>query len=125
MHSRRVLLSRSAGSPHTHVASSLDAALELVASHKDDIFRVFVIGGASLYEETLPYAQRLLLTRISKPEYPQCDVFFPKWETTQFTCKTSDDLREWVFSSTSGISVPDEDIIEGDVHYRYEMWERV
>lgn len=39
---------------------------------------VFVIGGASIYEQALPFADRILLTEIDK-ESP-ADVFFPQFD---------------------------------------------
>lgn len=42
---------------------------------------VFIIGGASIYEQALPMADRLYLTRI-RHTFPACDgaVYFPEWD---------------------------------------------
>ncbi len=53
------------------VVASLDDALELAASASE----VMIIGGASLYAQALPLAQRLYLTRIEHTF--TADVFFP------------------------------------------------
>lgn len=48
---------------------------------KDD--EVFVIGGASLYEATLPLAQRLCLTHIEATP-TEADTFFPSFDKSQW-----------------------------------------
>lgn len=58
------------------IATSLDAALALCA---DVAGEVFVIGGAELYAQALPYAQRLYLTEVAKDF--DGDAFFPELET--------------------------------------------
>ena len=54
------------------VARDLDAALALVAGAPE----VVVIGGAALYAEALPRAQRIYLTRVHAR--PEGDVYFPE-----------------------------------------------
>ena len=56
------------------VAHTLDEGLALAG----DVPELMVIGGATLYEQTLPLAGRLVLTRIDA-EIPG-DVRFPAWE---------------------------------------------
>jgi dihydrofolate reductase len=60
-------------------AHSLDAALALVA----DAHKVFVIGGAQLYEQALPLANELVLTEVDA-DYDG-DTFFPAWSKAAFT----------------------------------------
>ncbi|HTO54889.1 MAG TPA: dihydrofolate reductase [Myxococcota bacterium] len=60
--------------PGVRVARDLDAALALVAGAPE----VVVIGGAALYAEALPRAQRVYLTRVHAA--PEGDVYFPKFE---------------------------------------------
>ncbi len=55
------------------VVGSLEAALALAGTAAE----IMVIGGAVLFEQTLPLAQRLYLTRI-EAEIPG-DVWFPDW----------------------------------------------
>jgi dihydrofolate reductase len=64
-----------------HVASSLDEALEIARLWGSD--EAFVIGGAELYREALPRADRLYLTLILAQF--EGDTFFPKF-----------DLKDWV-----------------------------
>lgn len=44
---------------------------------------VFIIGGASIYTQALPYAQTLLLTEFNYPR--EADVFFPEFNPALFT----------------------------------------
>ncbi len=53
---------------------------------------IFVIGGAQLYAEALPYAARLYLTLIEDEK--EADAFFPAYET-EFAKKISEESREW------------------------------
>jgi dihydrofolate reductase len=71
-----VVLSRDPGfaAPDALVARDLDAALALVRGAPE----VMVIGGAALYAEALPRADRIYLTRVRAR--PEGDVFFPKLE---------------------------------------------
>lgn len=41
-----------------------------------DAGEIFIIGGAQIYEQTLPIADKLYLTKIQAP-FPNADVFFP------------------------------------------------
>ncbi|QNM98159.1 type 3 dihydrofolate reductase [Chitinimonas koreensis] len=60
------------------VVHSIDAALAAAG----DAAEVFLIGGATLYAEALPRADRLYLTEIDA-EF-QGDAFFPDWPRTAF-----------------------------------------
>ena len=72
------------------VCSSLEEAL---AARKEEVGskeaseEYFIIGGASIYEQALPFADKLYLTIVEKePEY--ADTFFPEinpveWEVTE------------------------------------------
>lgn len=60
-----------------HTASTRDEAVE-IAAEMDDV--VYVIGGASVYEQFLPDADKLIITEI--PEAPDGDTTFPSWEET-------------------------------------------
>ncbi len=76
---RNIVLSRSAdfaaevaGVEGVEVVKSVDEALALV---KDEP-RVFVIGGAQIYEAFLPVADTIVLTVI-ETAFPEADTFFP------------------------------------------------
>ena len=57
----------------------------VLASIKDDE-EVFVIGGARVYQQFLEYAKRLYLTEVDA-EYPDADVYFPKFEKKKYKKK--------------------------------------
>jgi dihydrofolate reductase len=61
--------------PGCEVIHSLEAALALVK----DVPEVCIIGGAQLFEEALPQADRLYLTFIDL--HVEGDTFFPDWNT--------------------------------------------
>ena len=69
--------SRSFAAPGAEVFPSLAEALAACAADEE----VFVIGGASVYREALPLADRLLLTHIHATP-PEADTFVPevRWE---------------------------------------------
>ena len=77
---RNVVLTRSQATfPGAEVYPSLQAALASCAPEED----VYIIGGASVYKEALPLADRLCLTEVQDtPE--QADAFFPQFS-----------LKEW------------------------------
>lgn len=54
-------------------------SLEEALRHCADDEQVFVIGGASIYEQTLPLANRLCLTEIDDVT-ERADAFFPPFE---------------------------------------------
>ena len=55
------------------VASSVEDAIALAQDEKE----VFIIGGGSIYEQTLPVADRLYLTSIDM--HTEGDTFFPSY----------------------------------------------
>ena len=67
------------------VCSSLEEALAARKEATED--ECFIIGGASIYEQALPFADKLYLTIVEKePEH--ADTFFPEinpaeWEVTE------------------------------------------
>lgn len=40
---------------------------------------LYIIGGASLYKQALPYADELILTEVDS-DFPDADVFFPEFD---------------------------------------------
>lgn len=61
------------------VFPTLDEALAACASDAD----VFVIGGAQIYAQALPRADRLELTEVDAA-FPDADAFFPAWDRKDF-----------------------------------------
>jgi dihydrofolate reductase len=74
---RNIVVTRNAEWQHEGVeaASSLQAAAELIGDAQ-----AFIIGGAQIYADTLPQAERLLVTEIGKRF--DCDAFFPAIDKT-------------------------------------------
>lgn len=72
---RNVVVSRTVDNlPGCEVYASLDDALK----HCQDDAHVYVIGGASIYEQALSVADRLCLTEIEDTP-AEADVFFPEY----------------------------------------------
>ena len=61
------------------VFHSIPEVLEFAESYPDD---VMVIGGAKVYEEMLPYADKLILTEIDDSKLADC--YFPEFSQNDF-----------------------------------------
>jgi len=91
-------------------------------SQDEGIHRTFIIGGASIYRESLPIVDRVLLTRIVSPAFEECDVFMPdfladtgaNWQRAPHT-----ELQDWV-----GFDVPEAEQEEKEIKYEFQMWVR-
>jgi dihydrofolate reductase len=80
------------------VCSSLDAALLKLRDEEE----VFIIGGATLYRQALPAADKLYLTQIHAA-FPEADAFFPEinyreWRETRREWRPSDENHPYSFS---------------------------
>ena len=85
-HRRNVVLSRTVAQlPGCDVYPSLAEALYSCPEGQE----VFVIGGARVYEQTLPLARRLYLTEIDA-EPDEADAYFPSYDGA-FRCVS----RQW------------------------------
>jgi dihydrofolate reductase len=76
---RNLVVTRTTGylAPGCDVATSVDAVLELLQGEE-----IMVIGGGELYRQTLPLAQRMVLTLVDCA--PEADTWFPEWDETQW-----------------------------------------
>jgi dihydrofolate reductase len=74
------------------VANSLDEAWKIAGEHDE---KAFIIGGATIYEQTLDEADKLVLTRIHE-EY-NGDTFFPNWNKENWKEVKRDELEELSF----------------------------
>lgn len=97
------------------------------------IHRAFIIGGVSVYADTLAlssssstFVDRVLLTRITSPAFPDCDVHLPDFLSdtdvegnTVWTRARHEELKEW-----SGVDVPQGIQTENAVEYEFQMWMR-
>lgn len=61
-----------------HVVHSIPEALSLISHHEE----VFLMGGATLYQQLLPFAQRLYVTWVHHSF--EADVFFPPIDESLF-----------------------------------------
>ena len=78
---RNVVLTRSRKNfPGAETFPSLQEALASCAPEED----VYIIGGASVYKEALPLADRLCLTEIEDTP-AQADAFFPQFSKEEWT----------------------------------------
>jgi len=80
------------------VYSSLDYALLKSINE----FEIFIIGGAQIYEYSLPFADKLYITRIHAA-FPEADVFFPSidfsiWNETFREPFSADEKNPYSFS---------------------------
>ncbi|KAG2044875.1 dihydrofolate reductase-like domain-containing protein [Suillus americanus] len=131
-HNKDYELTSSNLSAPVHLCSNLTSAVELAS--QADIHRRFIIGGVSLISETLNptsssptscIADRVLLTRILAPDFPQCDVFMPDFlgasgeGETKWKQATHDELVQW-----TGFDVPVGVQEEKGVSYEFQMWLR-
>jgi len=57
---------------------------QFIADHSKDSEEIFVIGGANLYAQTLPFAKTLYLTEIDAAA-PEADAFFPPFDPARFS----------------------------------------
>jgi len=88
-----IVVTRDAGWSHEGAAraGSMEEALAAGRSAGGGE-EVFIIGGASVYEQALPRTNKLYLTLIDA-EAPEADVFFPPYED-DFPRQTFDEAHE-------------------------------
>jgi len=112
------------------VEGSLQAAITRMNTEK--ISRGFIIGGASLYAESLAlppsspvgFVDRILLTRIVSPAFDECDVFMPDFlggteGRNGWKMVAHDALEAWVgFEIARGVQE------ENGIKYEFQMWIR-
>jgi dihydrofolate reductase len=82
---------------------SIGSLDQLVASHPNQ--DIWVIGGATVYAETIEAAEELLLTQVAGDF--DCTKFFPPYRT-EFQLAVQGDERQ-----------------EGGITYRFETWKRI
>lgn len=87
------------------VYSSLEDLLSAVSSLEEE--EVMVIGGASVYEQLLPYCERAYVTKVSG--HYTVDCYFPNL----------DQMEQWVLESQS------ETLEEGEVSFSYCIYTRL
>lgn len=112
----------SASDKEPYKVSSLSVAMYALSLRRD-VGKVFVIGGAEIYEAALEdtHTKRVLLTRVLTDF--ECDTFFPVSLSDDgkegWKKKSKQELDQWV-----GEEVPDGSQNENGVEYVFEMYER-
>lgn len=104
------------GEQSTSAHGSLVDAIDSIPA---DTHRAFLIGGAQLYNQALPaHVDRVLLTRVLG--HIPCDVFLDEFTASpEWRQATHQELCDWV-----GWDVPEGEVEEKGIQYRYEMWVR-
>lgn len=99
--------------PHWHAvgaekANTLHQALQQAQAWaiQNQASELMVIGGAQIFAEALPLAQRLYITRVALA--PEGDVFFPSWDCSAWHTQSAE-------SHPAQADQP---------AYRYEVWDR-
>jgi dihydrofolate reductase len=96
------------GDSKVQVSQSLDEALKFASQADCEQDQIFIIGGAAIYADALPRADRLYLTRVHANV--EGDVSFPPIDWSQW------DLREQSRHTADSLN---------DYDYAFEMYERV
>lgn len=79
---KHIVLTRSENLPNeVEVYKELKQLLE---RYKDSPDEIFIIGGASIYEQFLEHSDKLYLTEIEAEE-KSADVFFPEFDKSDYT----------------------------------------
>ncbi|KAL4067401.1 dihydrofolate reductase-like domain-containing protein [Scleroderma yunnanense] len=102
---------------------------------RQDIHRLFIIGGSSLYRETLGslgsssllplQADRVLLTRIHEPDFLDCDVFMPDFLDernggSSWKRASHDGLVTW--AGLTGFNIPEGIQEDNGIKFEFQMW---
>lgn len=92
------------GEENVAKASSLKEALSI--ARESGAQKAYIIGGASVYSQAIPVADRLDITRIFASD-PEADTFFPEIDPSRWQLKEASDIM----TSDNGVS------------YRFETYE--
>lgn len=102
---RNIVISRNQAytAAGAEVATSLDQAIAMCAGAEE----IFIIGGAQIYNEAMPKADRLLLTRFDRT-LPDADCRFPEIAVGEWTIEESSD---WQDDERSGVRFKFENLL--------------
>ena len=65
----------------------------IIEKYKDSKEEIFICGGASIYKQFLPYADKLYLTEIDA-EDDEADTFFPEFDKSKWNKKLLDENNQ-------------------------------
>ncbi|WP_027330398.1 dihydrofolate reductase [Marinimicrobium agarilyticum] len=74
---------RASENPDLHWVDSIEAALALVRREQPDVAEVIIMGGEEIYRQSLPWADRIYLTRVEADV--EGDAFFPALDDTHWS----------------------------------------
>ena len=57
---------------------------QFIKDHQNDAQEFFIIGGGSIYQQFLPYCDKIYLTEVDG-EDAEADVYFPDFDKTKYT----------------------------------------
>ncbi len=90
----------------------LDKSVELfndidafMKAYQENDEEIFVIGGAQIYSQMLPFSTKLILTEID--ESCNADVYFPEFDKSKYQKNVINDITE------------------NDIHYKHVVYERI
>ena len=102
---RNIVLSRSAEAIEgAELARSAEEAMTLVKDEKPD--EVYLIGGAGVYREMLPYCNKVYLTRVAATV--EADAYFPELKEDEWKLTWESECME-----------------ENGLRFRYQNYERI
>lgn len=92
---RNIVITRQADylAPGAEIANSLENGLQIASTAAT----IFVIGGAEIYTQALPFADRLELTEVDLQ--PEGDAWFPAFSPSDWSCQ-----QRQSFTSSAGTS---------------------
>lgn len=93
---RNIVVTRNSSftAPDVETTASLEAALHLVK----DVDEAMIIGGAQVYAQALPLADKLYITQIDA-QRSDADTFFPTIDEKEWTSQA----EEWQTDTKSGL----------------------
>lgn len=62
--------------------------IDYLNDYKESDERIFIIGGASIYEQSFPYADELFITEID--DVFEVDTYFPNYKTDAFALESEE-----------------------------------
>jgi len=74
------------------IAKSFQKAYRIARDHGEE---AFIIGGASVYEQALPQADRMILTEVKKEV--DGDTFFPEFDREEWNEESREEHEDFDF----------------------------
>ena len=76
---------------------ALSASSIISAALDEQIGELCIIGGASIYEQFLPHATHMVLTKTDLGIDYECDTFFPDFDESEWICTETKGLCDLVW----------------------------